>query len=234
SLAPRDSRDEMKVASRERFTRDPAEIRNMSSPTHDPRGDAPVRPGDQAPRSFAVELRISVPLHHLLYLPPEYDPAGNERWPLLLFLHGAGERGQDLEKLKAHGPPKLIASGRHLPFVVVSPQCAGYPDGWWDPRALSALLDDVIARFLIDEERIYVTGMSMGGFGTWALACAYPERFAAAVPICVGGHPKRVSAMRGIPTWVFHGEADPIVPLWRSSELVDALRLAGGNVRFTV
>ena len=110
-----------------------------------------------------------------------------DSWPLMLFLHGAGERGDDLELVKKHGPPKLIEAGKDFPFIVVSPQC---PQGrWWEPVELATLLDEIVEKQKVDKDRIYVTGLSMGGFGTWSLAAFQPGRFAAIVPICGGGEP---------------------------------------------
>jgi predicted peptidase len=150
---------------------------------------------------------------------------------LLLFLHGAGERGADLKGVRRHGPPKLIEQGQEFPFIVVSPQC---PDGeWWRAEVLAALLDEIERRYRVDSRRIYATGLSMGGFGTWALAITYPDRFAAIAPICGGGHPWAVARIKNVPVWAFHGTADKVVPCRRSQEMVDALRRAGGTVRFT-
>lgn len=171
-------------------------------------------------------------MSYLIYLPPNYENGDDEKWPLLLFLHGAGERGDDLELVKVHGPPKMIAQGEDFPFVVVSPQC---PEGvWWSIETLHALINDIVATHRIDTSRIYVTGLSMGGYGSWGLAYTYPDLFAAAVPICGGGEPEKAPLMKEIPTWVFHGAKDEAVPLERSQEMVDALEEAGGNVRFTI
>ena len=170
-------------------------------------------------------------MQYLLYLPPAYD-TNEEKWPLLLFLHGAGERGDDLELVKVHGPPKMIAQRRDFPFVVISPQCP--KDVWWSIEALHALINEIIETHHIDKSRIYVTGLSMGGYGSWGLAYTYPEMFAAVAPICGGGDPEKAPLMKGIPTWVFHGARDDIVPLVRSQEMVDALEDVGGRVRFTV
>lgn len=170
-------------------------------------------------------------MNYLLYLPSAYV-TNEEEWPLLLFLHGAGERGDDLELVKIHGPPKMIAQGRDFPFVVISPQC---PEGvWWSIETLHALINEVIETHRIDTSRIYVTGLSMGGYGSWGLAYTYPDLFAAAVPICGGGEPEKAPLMKEIPTWVFHGAKDTAVPLQRSQEMVDALEEAGGDVRFTI
>lgn len=174
----------------------------------------------------------TVTINYLLYLPPDYDDAGDKRWPVMLFLHGAGERGDDLEKVRAHGPPKLVAEGRDFPFIIVSPQCP--QDIWWDLVALDVLLYEVIEKHIVDEDRIYVTGLSMGGFGTWNLALTSPHRFAAIAPVCGGGNPHRISLIKHLPVWVFHGAKDSVVPVQKSEEMVEALKACGGDVRFTV
>ena len=185
----------------------------------------------QAARHLRRVIQKTVEVHYLLYLPPQYEE-GDAKWPLLLFLHGGGERGEDLELVKVHGPPKMISQGEDFPYVVVSPQCQ--KDERWDIDGMMALLDAVIEQYRIDEDRVCVTGLSMGGYGSWRLAYTYPDRFAAVVPICGRGDPDKVHRMRGIATWAFHGAKDEIVPLERSQEMVDALRSAGGDVRFTV
>lgn len=168
---------------------------------------------------------------YLLYLPEKYH-ASDKAWPLILFLHGAGERGDQLERVKVHGPPKRIENGEPFPFVIVSPQC---PSGErWSVAVLDGLINDIIRRYRIDTSRIYLTGLSMGGFGTWAMAAAYPERFAAIAPICGGGDPSAAGELKDLPIWVFHGAKDGVVPLEKSREMVDAIREAGGNVKFTV
>ncbi len=169
-------------------------------------------------------------MQYLLYLPKEYER--KEVWPLVLFLHGVGERGDDLELVKRHGMPKLIEACQEFPFVVVSPQCPD--DTWWNPLHLTEVLDEVVGKCKVDEERIYVTGLSMGGFGTWALAAHTPERFAALAPICGGGNPIWAERLAHVPIWVFHGAKDDVVPIRRSEEMVEALEQKGGSVQFTV
>jgi predicted peptidase len=193
-----------------------------------------MQPGQQA-REFTSKVTVPVRLEYLLYLPEGYADSGT-RWPMLLFLHGAGERGDDIEKVKQHGPPKLIAQGRSFPFVVVSPQCP--QDGWWSSdlqiAALDALLNETVESLRIDRTRIYLTGLSMGGYGTWKLAAAYPHRFAAIAPICGRGDPASAAALRDVPAWVFHGAKDEVVPLKNSEDMVAALKAAGGDPKFTV
>jgi predicted peptidase len=194
-------------------------------------GEAPMA-GKQVPRTFDKEITKRVVLKYLLYLPEGYSNAKSAKsWPLVLFLHGAGESGKDVNKVKVHGPPKLVAGGKEFPFVLVSPQSPGFG---WDVDALKALVDEIKHKYRVDPDRVYVTGLSMGGFGTWALAAAYPKEFAAVMPICGGGEPIWARKIKDVPAWVFHGAKDPVVPLKRSEEMVNALKKAGGNVRFTV
>ncbi|HEY4309202.1 MAG TPA: prolyl oligopeptidase family serine peptidase [Pirellulales bacterium] len=183
-------------------------------------------------RPAQLETQVPVKLDYLLYLPKDYD--NQKSWPLVIFLHGAGERGADLDLVKKHGPPKLIDAGKDFPFIVASPQCT--KDSWWSwqLRELSALVDDLSSRYKVDQDRIYLTGLSMGGFGTWALAAYQPDRFAAIVPICGGGEMLSARRLTKMPIWAFHGAKDPVVPLRRSEELVEALQKAKGNVKLTV
>src|SRR5579871_1870125 len=186
--------------------------------------------GTQQGQSFEKEILVTVKLNYLLYLPKNYEQQSS--WPLLLFLHGSGESGTDLEKVKIHGPPKLIAEGKDLPFIVVSPQSARR--GWFAP-SLNALVDEVTEKYHVDKSRIYVTGLSMGGYGTWSLAETYPDKFAAIAPICGGGDPAYASKLKHLPIWVFHGAKDTAVPLSRSEEMVKALEEAGSkSVNFTI
>jgi predicted peptidase len=191
-------------------------------------GGAPPKPGQQAPQSFETK----VALNYLLYLPEDYGKEQGKKFPLVLFLHGSGERGSDVKLVAKHGPPKLVAAGKDFPFILVSPQCSA-GEGW-DPATLKRLLDDVRSKYSVDPDRIYLTGLSMGGFGTWQMAMRYPNLFAAIVPICGGGDANRVKAIAKIPTWVFHGEDDPTVPIKRSEEMVEAMKNAGAtDIHFT-
>jgi predicted peptidase len=186
------------------------------------------QPGNQ--KSARLDTQVKVQMDYLLYLPKNYDK--QESWPLVLFLHGAGERGDDLELVKVHGPPKLIAEGKDFPFIVVSPQCP--KERWWEPIELTALLDQIVKTHKVDEDRICVTGLSMGGFGSWRLAAYTPHRFAAIAPICGGGETYWTRRFPHLPVWVFHGAKDTGVPLERSQEMVDALKKAGGEPKLTV
>jgi predicted peptidase len=185
----------------------------------------------QQEKSFEKEVVVKVKIKYLLYLPTAYE-SDKKLWPLILFLHGAGESGDDLAKVKTHGPPKLIESKkRDFPCIVVSPQSSGRG---WNVDTLTALLDDLAANYRLDKDRVYLTGLSMGGYGTWSLAAAHPQRFAAIVPICGGGNPADAARLKNLPIWVFHGAKDATVPPERSESMVKALKAAGGNVKFTV
>ncbi len=188
--------------------------------------------GDEPPRQKAQQktVTIQMTIRYLLYLPKEYRK--DKEWPLLLFLHGAGERGEDLEKVKVHGPPKLIEQGKEFPFIVVSPQC---PKGRrWEPTALIALLDEIEKEYPVDRRRVYVTGLSMGGFGAWALASFAPERITAIAPICGGGETYWARRLTKVPVWAFHGGKDRVVPPERSRAMVEAVKRAGGTARLTI
>jgi len=177
-----------------------------------------------------LDRSVQIRLKYLLYLPKDY--AARPAWPLLLFLHGAGERGDNLEAVKVHGPAKLISAGQEFPFLVVAPQCP--KDRWWEPVGLTALLDEIVEKYKVDRDRIYVTGLSMGGFGTWSLGAFSPERFAALVPICGGGEPYWAKALTRVPVRIFHGAKDGVVPLARSEQMHQALKKAGADVQLTV
>lgn len=190
----------------------------------------------QHPQVFEKEIRKTVQANYLLYLPEDYLTSQKD-FPLILFLHGAGERGNDVSKVEIHGPPKLIAKeGKSFPFVIVSPQCP--KEDWWTSGKqldiLNAFLDDILENYRIDKDRIYLTGLSMGGYGTWSLAAAHPDRFAAIAPICGGGNTWDARRVANLPVWVFHGAKDQVVPIEKSEIMVAALEKAGGSVEFTV
>ena len=156
---------------------------------------------------------LTMSSEYLLYLPEGYEADADKEWPLMFFLHGAGERGSDIDKVSVHGPPKIVKE-KDLPFIIVSPQC---PAGeWWDPYMLNRLYDKIVEEHRVDKDRVYLTGLSMGGFGSWDWASENPEKFAAIAPICGGGNSQAVWKIRHLPTWVFHGDADPVVPLQMS------------------
>ncbi|HSH69856.1 MAG TPA: prolyl oligopeptidase family serine peptidase [Deferrisomatales bacterium] len=171
-----------------------------------------------------------LPYRHWYREPEDDAPAAG--WPLILFLHGVGERGDDLSVVARLGPPKASRQWPYFPFAVAAPQCASGES--WAVDRLVRFLDGVLAAHAVDPDRVYLTGLSMGGYGTWHLAAAHPERFAAAAPVCGGGDPRRAGRLQRLPVWAFHGAKDPVVPLAASREMVDALERIGAPVRFTV
>jgi predicted peptidase len=187
---------------------------------------APAKSPQQS-HSTSVKARI----HYLSFLPKSYSAKG-DKVPLIVFLHGSGERGSDLNKVKAWGPPAIVERDPDFPFMVVSPQV---PDGqWWDAYLLKSMLDDVLKRYNVDRKRVYLTGISMGGYGAWDFAARYPDYFAAVAPICGGGIPRLAGRLKDIPVWAFHGLKDDAVPEQESARMVEALKAEGGKVKYTV
>lgn len=174
-------------------------------------------------------------LRYWVFLPLDYHKQidQNGSVPLLLFLHGAGERGstpEEIEKVKVHGPPKFLDKPefvKNWPCVTVSPQCKN--DFAWSPAQLMLLLDHIEKHFKIDKKRIYISGISMGGFGTWMCLQESPKRFAAAIPICGGAKPEWAEKLIDIPIWNFHGDKDGVIVPTASQKIVDAIRAAGGR-----
>lgn len=158
-------------------------------------------------------------------------------YPLVLFLHGMGERGSDLNTVKVNGLPKL-AEEQDFPFILVSPQCPlgveRYSNWLLHIDSIYALLDELIAQYRVDKMRVYVTGLSMGGYGTWEIAKRYPRKFAAIAPICGGGSVEQLERLNDVPVWAFHGAKDEVVPVDESKVMVKALREAGGQVKLTI
>jgi predicted peptidase len=181
---------------------------------------------------LSTRVTGEVELDYLLYLPKakEGSPAGG--LPLLLFLHGSGERGNDLTLVKRHGPPHVVETGMELPLVVLAPQCP--QDSSWHADSLMALVDHIVPRHGIDTKKVYLTGLSMGGYGTWMLAGEYPERFAAIAPVCGPYTSMDPVRFRNTPVWCFHGAMDDVIPVEHSIRMVRRIRDAGGDVRFTV
>lgn len=188
----------------------------------------------QTPASFTGDFVIKVNYRYLLSKPEGYDADTAKKWPLIIFLHGAGERGNDLEMLKKHGPPKLIAAGQKFPAVIASLQCE--PKILWNPHGVKAVTDHLIKTERIDTSRVYLTGLSMGGFGTWETAFEYPDTYAAIAPICGGAGVRWVTAERikHIPAWIFHGDKDGAVPVENSQTIHDALKKIGAPVKLTI
>lgn len=166
-----------------------------------------------------------------VWLPPDYTRRG-ERWPLVVFLHGSGERGTELDKVKVHGPPMWVARGTAYPCLLVSPQLE--EGARWEPERLHRLLGALQSHLHADRRRCVATGLSLGGHGVWNWASAHPGDLAAIAPVCGYGDPAAVAAMRGVPVRAYHGAVDPVVPLARQQACVDALLAAGGRATLTI
>jgi predicted peptidase len=165
----------------------------------------------------------------MVVLPRGYDDG--KRWPVVLFLHGAGERGHDLATIRLQGLPRLDTAGT-LPYILVAPQV---PNGeLWSVDALAALMDHIEAVYRVDRSREYLTGLSMGAFGAWDLAIAMPARFAALVAISGGANPVEVCRLRQVPVWIVHGGDDDVIPVSWSETLGQRLTQCGGDVRVTI
>jgi predicted peptidase len=193
--------------------------------------------GKQVAASTTVKVKTDdavkdVTLRYQIYLPNEYETKPAEKWPLVLFLHGSGERGDDIEKVKIHGPPKLAGQGKEFPFVLVSPQC---PAGIrWNADELDKLIDELTTTLRIDRQRLYVTGLSMGGSGTWSLIAAQPEKFAAAMPLCGRGDLEAVEKIAKTPIWVLVGDEDKPDVVQNCKDMAVALKKAGDEAKLTV
>jgi len=197
--------------------------------------------------NVAESQTLSLP--YRLLKPARIEP--NKLYPLVLFLHGAGERGTDNGKQLKYLPTWLASdeNRRTYPCFVIAPQCPA--DQQWSSGALSdstsqplgemteptraviALLDNLVGHNPIDPARIYLTGLSMGGYGSWDLAVRMPERFAALVPICGGGDEARARRLVGLPIWAWHGDEDQAVPVERSRRMIAAITAAGGSPRYS-
>lgn len=184
--------------------------------------------------SFDENVEIPFKLNYVLYTPEGYQDS-IEDFPLIVFLHGAGERGTDLSKVSIHGPLQYIKDGNKIDAVILAPQC---PEGvYWQPHEVAALVKKVIKENHIDENRVYLTGLSMGGYGVWATGGEYPELFAAMAPVCGAIYRpiyRNISHIKDMPIWVFHGALDDVVFPENSNKMVQTLKAAGSNVKYTI
>ncbi|MEM9587199.1 MAG: phospholipase [Planctomycetota bacterium] len=192
----------------------------------------------EAQSSSAQQLRRSPDatrpgLDYWLYLPSDFSSDATEPIPLLLFLHGGGEGGSDPEKVKKHGPPKLIRQGRDFPCIVVSPQNPSTTQHW-DDQQLIELVDHLIESFPVDTSRLYLTGLSRGCYGGWRLLVQNPDRFAAYVGICGGGLAPYAKRLAKVPVRLYHGADDPVIPVDESERMLEAHVAAGGDAKLVV
>lgn len=180
-----------------------------------------------------VNIKTKATYHYLLYLPAHYDQ--HKKYPLVIYLHGGSQKGEDPEKLKAYGLPYLVAKGRQFDFIIASPQCPENKywstDNWFEP-----LYKDLHTKYSIDSNRVYLTGVSMGGYGVYITAMDFPEKFAALLPLCGGcndGDTSRICNLRNIPIWAFHGTADDQIDIKETVRIVEKLRTCHGHIKFT-
>lgn len=184
------------------------------------------------PARAQVKGKTSAKYAYQLYLPKEYGDS-KKAYPLVIYLHGGSQRGNDLTKLDIYGLPYLVKQGKDFDFIMVAPQC---PEGkfWSTENWLDSLYTDITTQHRIDRNRVYLTGISMGGYGTWQMAVAYPNTFAAILPLCGGcDDSTRICRIRHVPVWTFHGTADDMVPFDETERLVKRLKTCGGTVQFT-
>jgi predicted peptidase len=171
-------------------------------------------------------------VNYLLYVPPAYERGSESSWPLILFLHGSEQRGDDPRKLQDLALLAFAEKNRDFPFITIIPQCPS--NTRWPPRVVKSVLDSVESMVRVDRNRVYLTGFSLGGYGTWQTAAAYPGTFAAIAPLCGMSDLPDTARLTRTPVWAFHGAQDVNVPVTESLAMVGALKKSGGNVQLTV
>jgi predicted peptidase len=167
-----------------------------------------------------------------LFIPRSLGQSPAQKWPVMIFLHGSGERGGDIDRVKTHGPPKIADRNPDFPFILISPLLPEGED--WDIAKLDAILGRALATLPVDRSRIYLTGLSRGGHASWRWAAAEPDRFAAVAPVAGRGDPASACALSAKPVWAFHGDRDDVVIPEGSFAMVRAIRACGGNPRLTI
>tara|TARA_B100001173_G_scaffold157293_1_gene136240 strand:+ start:191 stop:862 length:672 start_codon:yes stop_codon:yes gene_type:complete len=190
---------------------------------------------NKSSEEFLTSLTMPVSLKYHIYYPDNYYDS-DTIFPLVLFLHGAGERGNDLSLVEKHGIPKMINSGEDFPFITVAPQCP--KNQWWSEplyvKTLILLVEDIIRSNKIDIGRIYATGLSMGGYGTLAIAKERPDLFSAIIPVCGGMDTTDIERLKDIPIWLFHGDEDKVVPVENSELIYDLLKPMNPDIKITI
>lgn len=170
---------------------------------------------------------------YVKYLPSDFDVT--QKYPLIVFLHGAGERGDDLDIAMRHGFMKHVREdGAEYPFIFVAPQCP--KEKYWGcyTESLIAFVEEMMNTLPIDPNRVYLSGLSMGGTGTWMLAMACPEKWAAIAPVCGTGIYWNGAILKDVPIHVYHGDCDTTVPITESIQMVSKVNSCGGNAEITI
>ena len=192
--------------------------------------------GRQATGPSFVEVTDVRGYRALVLVPTNMSESKSGKLPAILFLHSIGERGNNLNLLKQNGFPRVIEGDQQFPFVFIMPQCPSSTEWYYTNAdnigAMGMFLDDILARFPVDPDRLYITGLSMGGIGSWYFAIKMPSRFAALVPVAFRGDGWSPSPAKDIPVWAFHGVKDGVIPISKAQELVDQFRAAGGSIKF--
>ncbi|NOQ27203.1 MAG: phospholipase [Bacteroidales bacterium] len=176
--------------------------------------------------------KLKIKCNYLLYLPQNYENQ-TDTFPLIIYLHGGSMRGDNLEKLKTYGLPKLIENGNQYNFIIASPQC---PENtyWSRINWFDTLYQELNSIYRIDKKRIFVTGISAGGFGAWHAAMDNPDRISAIIPLCGGCNDSlEICKINHIPIWTFHGTKDNLIDINETERLVRRLKTCNGNVKFT-
>ena len=193
--------------------------------------------GSASPESGFLDKTIEyngTTVKYVVYVPKEYK--AEKPHPSILFLHGSGEQGDDGKKQVSVGLGAAIKLAEDKwNFIVIFPQKPAGRGGFMEHEKLILdILEKTKKEYTLDEKRQYITGLSMGGMGTWSLICKYPDRWAAAAPVCGRGNPADAPKIKDLPIWNFHGDKDTAVPIKKSQEMIDAIKAAGGNPKFTI
>ncbi len=183
-------------------------------------------------QSAKAQSQKKVKYKYLTFLPENYDSLKGEQYPVIFYLHGRSVSGTDINRIKRYGLPFFLSRGKKINYIVIAPQCPWgknwASEDWFDP-----IFSEVCTKYRVDTSRVYLTGMSLGGFGTWELADRYPHTFAAIAPLCGGAETDWAETLSHIPVWVFHGAKDRQVPVSRSDKMVKALKDHHGLVVYS-
>ncbi|WP_442892735.1 alpha/beta hydrolase-fold protein [Emticicia sp. 17c] len=182
-----------------------------------------------------ANIKPKAKYNYLLYLPKDYDKK-TMPYPVIIYLHGSSHRGTDLNKLKGYGLPYLIEQGKEFNFIIASPQC---PDGkyWSSENWFDSLYTELTSKYRVDTQRVYLTGISLGGYGTFIAGMDHADKLAAMVPLCGGCNdsdmPRICNTLKTMPIWTFHGTADNVIPISETERIVKTLEGCQGNIKFT-